>query len=111
MANKQRFQSQLEEVKAAAEQGSRPAACASAVQPPTFGGTTSWYVFRRQFKTITEHTHWSPQEKSMYLITALKGWVADVLYGIPENVTYEEILQAVQDRFGDQHFAALFAAN
>jgi hypothetical protein len=36
------------------------------------------------------------------------GRVADVLYGIPKNVTYEETLQALQDRFGDQHFAALF---
>jgi hypothetical protein len=44
----------------------------------------------------------------MYLMTALKGWVADVLYGIPKNTTYEETLQALQDRFGDQYFAALF---
>jgi hypothetical protein len=42
-------------------------------------------------------------EKIYVLITALKGRVADVLY-----VAYEETLQALQDRFGDQHFAALF---
>jgi hypothetical protein len=44
----------------------------------------------------------------MYLITALKCRVADVLYRIPKNATYEETLQALQDHFGDQHFAALF---
>jgi hypothetical protein len=49
-----------------------------------------------------------PQEKSIYLIATLKGRAADVLYGIPKNATYEETLQALQDRFGDQHFAALF---
>jgi hypothetical protein len=90
--NERKFQAQLEEIKTAADRGSRPPVCASAVQPPTFDGTTSWYVFRRQFETIVEHTHWSSQEKSMYLITALKGRAADVIYGIPKNATYEETL-------------------
>jgi peptide subunit release factor 1 (eRF1) len=42
------------------------------------------------------------------LITALKGWAADVLHDILTNATYEEILQALEDRFRDQHFAAGF---
>jgi hypothetical protein len=29
-----------------------------------------------------------------------------MLYGIPTNLTYEEALQALEDRFGDQHFAS-----
>jgi hypothetical protein len=43
--NECKFQAQLEEIKTAAERGIRRAVCASAVQPPTFDGTTSWYVF------------------------------------------------------------------
>jgi hypothetical protein len=31
--------------------------------------------------------------------------VADVLPGIPTNTTYEDTLRALEDRFGDQHFA------
>jgi hypothetical protein len=65
-------------------------------------------MFQCQFETIVEHNHWLPQEKSTYLITALKGQAADVLYGIPTNTTYEETLQALQDRIEDQHFAAAF---
>jgi hypothetical protein len=42
------------------------------------------------------------------LITALKSWAADVLYEVPTKVTYEEALQALEDRFGDQHFAGAF---
>jgi hypothetical protein len=38
----------------------------------------------------------------------LKGRAADVLYGIPADTTYEEILQALEDRFGNQHFAAAY---
>jgi hypothetical protein len=44
----------------------------------------------------------------MYLITGLKGWAADVLYGIPTSTTYEKTLQALEDRFGDQNFSAAY---
>jgi hypothetical protein len=87
------FQSQLEEVVARAERGRGPGACASMALPPTFNGTTSWAVFRRHFETVAKHDHWTHQDKSAYLITALKGPAADVLHGIPTSATYEETLQ------------------
>jgi hypothetical protein len=67
-------------------------------------------VFQRQFEIVVEHKDWWPQEKSTYLITALKGWAADVLYGIQTNATYEETLQALEGPFGDQNFAAAFCS-
>jgi hypothetical protein len=42
------------------------------------------------------------------LITVLKGQAADVLHGIATDTNYEEALQAIDDRFGDQHFAAAY---
>jgi hypothetical protein len=48
------------------------------------------------------------QEKSTYLITSLQGRATDVLHGILKSATYEETLQALDERFGDQHFAAAF---
>jgi hypothetical protein len=48
------------------------------------------------------------QEKSMYLITALQGWATDVLYWIPKDVTDKETFQALEDRFGDQHFDTIY---
>jgi hypothetical protein len=104
-ANRREFQSQLEGVKAVADQGSRPAACVSMAQPPKFDETISWAVFWRQFEIVAEHIHWSHQENLTYLITALKSWAADVLHSIPTNVTYEESLQALEDRFVGQQFA------
>jgi hypothetical protein len=106
-ATRREFHSQLEGGVARAEWRREPGACASTAQPPTFDRTTSWPVFRRQFRTVVGHSHCTHQEKSTYLITALKGRAADVLLGIPKNATYEEILQALEDRFGDQHFAAI----
>jgi hypothetical protein len=98
----------LEAVEARAELGRAQGMGTSTVQPPTFNGNTSWSVFWRQIETVTEHNHWSDKEKSTYLITAVKGRAADVLHGIATNTTYEGILQALEDRFGDQHFAAAY---
>jgi hypothetical protein len=44
----------------------------------------------------------------MYLITKLKCRAADMLHGIPTSTTYEGTLQALEDQFGDQHFAATY---
>jgi hypothetical protein len=65
-------------------------------------------MFRRQFETIAKHKKWSRGEKLTYLFTALRGRAADIPYGIPADTTYEETLQALEDRFGDQHFAAAY---
>jgi hypothetical protein len=46
--------------------------------------------------------------KSTYLITAIKGRATNVLHGIPRNATYDETLLDLEDRVGDQHFAAAF---
>jgi hypothetical protein len=104
-ANKQRFQSQLEEFKAVAGRGSRPTVSVNTAQPPTLNGNTLRNTFQCQFEIVAEHNQWSDREKLMYLITALKGRVVDVLPGIPTSTTYED-MQNLEDRFSDQHFAA-----
>jgi hypothetical protein len=105
---KREFQARLEAAEARAELGRAQGVGTSMVQPSTFNGNTSWSVFWRQLETVTEHNHWSHKEKSMYLITALKGRATDVLHSIPTNTTYERTLQALEDRFGDQHFPAAY---
>jgi hypothetical protein len=107
-ANMRKFQAQLEEVRTTAQRRSTPAVGASTVQPLTFNGNSTWSVFRRQFEIVAEHNHWSDRDKSTYLITALKGRAADVLYSILTSTTYEETLQALEDHFGDQHFSAAY---
>jgi hypothetical protein len=107
-ADMQEFRARLEEVGAASQRGGTLSLGASTVQPPTFDGKGTWSVFRRQFEIVAEHNRWSDRGKSTYLITALKGRAADVLYGIPTNTTYEETLRALEDRFGDQRFSAAY---
>jgi hypothetical protein len=40
------------------------------------------------------------------LITALQGRGTDVLRGVPKGKTYEETLEVLEDRFGEQHLTA-----
>jgi hypothetical protein len=98
----------LEAVETSTEQGNTLAAGAIVAAPPTFNGITLWSVFRRKFEIVAEHNLWSNREKLTYIITALQGRAADVLPGIPTNTTYENTLQALEDRFGDQNFAAAY---
>jgi hypothetical protein len=105
---KHELQARLEAVETRAGRGNTPTATASTAPPPIFNRNTTWSVFRRQFEIVAEHNRWSDREKLTYLITALKGRAADVLYGIPKSTTYEETLQALEDRFGDQHFSAAY---
>jgi DNA gyrase/topoisomerase IV subunit A len=105
---KHELQAQLEAVETRTEGGNTLTASTSTAPPPTFNRNTTWSVFRRQFEIVAEHNRWSDREKLTYLITALKGRAADVLYGIPTSTTYEETLQALEDCFGDHHFSAAY---
>jgi hypothetical protein len=48
------------------------------------------------------------QEKSTYLITALQGQANDMLNGVLKGATYKQTFEALEDRIGDQHFAAAY---
>jgi hypothetical protein len=104
-AKKRRFQSQLEEVEAVVERGSRPAVSANTARPPTFNGNTSWSSFRRHFEIVADYNPWSDREESTYLTTASKGRAARRATRHPDQY---DILRALEDRFGDQHFAAAY---
>jgi hypothetical protein len=67
------------EVKARAE-CRRTGTGVGAAKPPKFDGTKSWAMFQHQFKTTAEHDCWMHQEKSTYWITALQGWVTNMLH-------------------------------
>jgi hypothetical protein len=105
---KHELQARLGAVETRTERGNTPTASTSTAPPPAFNGNITWSVFRRRFEIVVEHNRWSDREKSTYIVTALKGRAADVLYGIPTSTPYEETLQALEDRFRDQHFSAAY---
>jgi hypothetical protein len=58
-----------------------------------------------QFETVAEHNCWTRLEKSTHFITTFQGQATNVLHGVPKGVTYEETIDAQEDRFGDWHLA------
>jgi hypothetical protein len=88
--------------------GSSAGANADKVKPPKFDGSTSWVVFHRQFEAAAIHNDWTQREKSAHLLSILQGQAADVLHSVPAEASYEDIVGALQDRFGDHQLAAAY---
>jgi hypothetical protein len=80
---------------------------ADKVKPPKFEGSTSRAVFHRQFEAAAIHNDWTPREKAAHL-RLLQGQAADILHSVPAEESYEDIVGAVQYRFGDHQLAATY---
>jgi hypothetical protein len=91
--------------------GSSAGTNADKVKPPKFDGSTSWVVFRRQFDAAAIHNDWTPREKAGHLLSVLQGQAADVLHSVPAEESYEDIVGALQDRFGDHQLAAAYRSH
>jgi hypothetical protein len=65
-------------------------------------------MFERQFESVAEHNDWMPPEKSAHLITALNEPAVHILCGLPTGVTYEEVNEALENRYGDYHLEVVF---
>jgi len=51
---------------------------------------------------------WMPSEKAAHLLSVLHGKAADILHTVPAETTYEDIVESLWDRFGDQLLAAAY---
>jgi hypothetical protein len=98
----------VKEVEAQAKCGKVTGTRTGVAKPSKFDGTTFWAVFWHQLETIVKHNCWTSPEKSIHLITTLQAQATDVLQRVPKGQTYEETLEALEDRFGDQYLAAIY---
>jgi hypothetical protein len=81
---------------------------AEEVKPPKYVGSTSWVVFHRQFEAAAIHNDWTTREKAAHLLSVLQGQAADVLHSVLAEASYEDIVGALRDRFGDHQLAAAY---
>jgi hypothetical protein len=105
-----RLKAKIAEVKAQADHGRGTGTGPGVAQPAKFNATTSWAVFRHQFKTVAEHNYWMCQEKFAYLIITLQGQTTSMLHRVLKGTTNEETLEALEESFGDQHLAAAYCS-
>jgi hypothetical protein len=57
---------------------------------------------------MTEHNYWTPHERASYAITALNELATHILHGVPTGATYEEVIEVLQNCYGDHHLEAAF---
>jgi hypothetical protein len=68
-------------------------------------------VFQRQFEAAAIHNDWTPREKAAHLLSVLQGQAADVLHSVPAEASYEDIVGALRERFGDHQLAAAYRSH
>ncbi|XP_018576721.1 golgin subfamily A member 6-like protein 22 [Anoplophora glabripennis] len=61
----------------------RPVAAGSPIKPPTYDGTTSWTMYRRQFDAAADANGWDNQEKATALVISLRGAALELLQTMP----------------------------
>jgi hypothetical protein len=46
---------------------------------------------------MAEHRKWASCIKATHLLAALQGWASDVLHKVPKEVTFEEIIEDIEN--------------
>jgi hypothetical protein len=109
-STRQDFETQLATFEARTKRagGGSAGTNADKVKPPKFDGSTSWVLFHRQFDATATHKDWKPRKKVAHLLSILQGRAADVLHSVTSEASYEDIVGALQDRFGDHQLTAAY---
>jgi hypothetical protein len=112
-ATRQDFETQLAALKARTKRagGGNTGANTDKVKPPKFDGSTSWVVFHRQFEAAAIHNDCTPRENAAHLLSVLQGQAADILRRVSAEASYEDIVGALQNRFGDHQLAAAYRSH
>jgi hypothetical protein len=55
---------------------------------------------------VAIQNNWTPNEKAAHLLSVLQDHAADILHIVQAQMTYEDIVGAHPDRFGDHQLAA-----
>ena len=88
--------------------GGGPGTHSTTVKPPKSDGATTWAVFHRYFESAAVQNNWTSNENAAHLLSVLQGKAADILHTVPAEAKYEDVVGALQDRFGDHQLAAAY---
>ena len=75
-----------------------------------FDGTEPLRSFLDQFERFCQQFHWDGNERAFQLHAALKGKAAQSLWGLRDNATVEDMIQALKSRYGDSHLIDQYRA-
>ena len=74
------------------------------VEPDIYDGTTCWSGYKIQFETAAKLNRWNDEEKTMYLMTKLRGKARKILEVIDHksvsDIQYSDLISYLDVRFG-----------
>ncbi|XP_028036837.1 uncharacterized protein LOC114247946 [Bombyx mandarina] len=73
-------------------------------------GTTSWPAYRIQFEAVMKANGWSKSQAMTALTLELREQALTTLEALDKNVTYEQLVEALESRYGDAHPEHVFRA-
>ncbi|CAG4953541.1 unnamed protein product [Parnassius apollo] len=77
---------------------------------PPFDGTSSWSAYKIQFEAVMKANGWNKSQAMTALTLGLRDQALTVLEALGEEVTYEQLLEALEARYGDAHLEHVFHA-
>ncbi|CAG5025626.1 unnamed protein product [Parnassius apollo] len=75
---------------------------------PPFDGTSSWSAYKIQFEAVMEANGWNKIQAMTALTLGLRDQALTVLEALGKKVTYEQLLEALEARYGDAHLEHVF---
>jgi len=82
-----------------------PGAKTTTAKSQKFDGATFWPIFHQQFEAAAIQNNWTPNEKAAHLLSVLQDQDADILHTVQAQMTYEDIVGAHWDCFGNYQLA------
>ncbi|CAG5045354.1 unnamed protein product [Parnassius apollo] len=77
---------------------------------PPFDGTSSWLAYKIQFEAIMEANGWNKNQAMTALTLVLRDHALTVLEALGKKVTYEQLLDALEARYGNANLEHVFRA-
>ncbi|GFV94669.1 retrovirus-related Pol polyprotein from transposon 17.6 [Trichonephila clavipes] len=70
----------------------------------TYGGKSSWQVYKTQFSIVADANQWDSQTKACQLAASLRADAADILQTLPETqrLDFNALVNALELRFGEK---------
>ena len=90
--------------------GEQPSTTRTRVKPRTYEGTTTWKEYHNHFQRVSRINGWTEDQKLDLLWVNLTGEALSYTESLtPEQTaTYDDLCQALDGRFGDQHLSEVF---
>ncbi|XP_030037814.2 stress response protein NST1 [Manduca sexta] len=77
---------------------------------PPFDGTSSWSAYKMQFEAVMQANGWSKDQAKTALTLGLREQALTILEALSKDVTYDQLVEALESRYGDSHLEHVFRA-